>query len=235
MELLIIIILILMQSIFGVGLLLFGTPTFLYLNYSLYETLFLLLPISLSISLIQFFNSKLQDKSFIKKFNIYNLPLLLISQIIILFFQNTINLKIYISFALILLSVLSLNHKKFHKIKFNNTYQNISLSLIGIIHGLTNLGGGFLIIHANKLTNNKIKTRYYISYAYLAMVSLQLIILFTLYGNEYEYNNLYYLFLALIIYYPAQIIFKKIDQNYFAFIIKIIAIVYGSFIFFNSI
>ena len=38
---------------------------------------------------------------------------------------------------------------------------NISLSLIGIIHGLTNLGGGFLIIHANKLTNNKIKTRYY--------------------------------------------------------------------------
>ena len=41
------------QSMFGVGLLLFGTPTLLLLEYSYSETLWLLLPCSLTISLIQ--------------------------------------------------------------------------------------------------------------------------------------------------------------------------------------
>ena len=57
-EILIISFLILLQSIFGVGLLLFGTPTLLYYNYSFSETLFILLPISITISIIQFFSSK---------------------------------------------------------------------------------------------------------------------------------------------------------------------------------
>ena len=44
------------QSIFGVGLLLFGTPTLLLLGYSYSETLWLLLPCSVTISLIQVVN-----------------------------------------------------------------------------------------------------------------------------------------------------------------------------------
>ena len=236
MEIIILIILIFIQSIFGVGLLLFGTPTFLILNYSLSETLFLLLPISFTISLIQFLKSNVRDSLFLNKFNKFTLPLLFISQIIILSFQYSINLKIFISLMLILLSILSLDTKKFKIIKLNNRYQNASLSLLGIIHGLTNLGGGFLVIYANILTeNNKDKTRYYISYAYLVMVSVQMLILFFLYKNEFEYNNLYYLFLILIIYFPTQIIYKKINQNYFSKIIKVIAIIYGTIIFITSI
>lgn len=236
MEIIILIILIFIQSIFGVGLLLFGTPTFLILNYSLSETLFLLLPISFTISLIQFLKSNVKDSLFLNKFNKFTLPLLFVSQIIILSFQYSINLKIFISFMLILLSILSLDTKKFKIIKFNNRYQNASLSLLGIIHGLTNLGGGFLVIYANILTeNNKDKTRYYISYAYLVMVSVQMLILFFLYKNEFEYNNLYYLFLILIIYFPSQIIYEKINQNYFSKIIKVIAIIYGTIIFITSI
>ena len=236
MEIIILIILIFIQSIFGVGLLLFGTPTFLILNYSLSETLFLLLPISFTISLIQFLKSNVRDSLFLNKFNKFTLPLLFISQIIILSFQYSINLKIFISLMLILLSILSLDTKKFKIIKLNNRYQNASLSLLGIIHGLTNLGGGFLVIYANILTeNNKDKTRYYISYAYLVMVSVQMLILFFLYKNEFEYNNLYYIFLILIIYFPTQIIYKKINQNYFSKIIKVIAIIYGTIIFITSI
>ena len=44
------------QSIFGVGILLFGTPTLLLLEYSYSETLWLLLPCSVVISLIQVVN-----------------------------------------------------------------------------------------------------------------------------------------------------------------------------------
>ena len=41
------------QSIFGVGLLLFGTPTLLLLGYSYEVTLWTLLPASITISIIQ--------------------------------------------------------------------------------------------------------------------------------------------------------------------------------------
>ena len=41
------------QSIFGVGILLFGTPTFLLLGYNYFETLNIILPWSLIISLLQ--------------------------------------------------------------------------------------------------------------------------------------------------------------------------------------
>ena len=57
-EFLIISTLVFFQSIFGVGLLLFGTPTFLLLNYNFLDTLNILLPISISISFLQLFFSK---------------------------------------------------------------------------------------------------------------------------------------------------------------------------------
>jgi len=44
------------QSIFGIGLLLFGTPTLLLFGYSYSETLWILLPCSIVISLIQTIN-----------------------------------------------------------------------------------------------------------------------------------------------------------------------------------
>ena len=84
-EIIILVILIIFQSTFGVGLLLFGTPTFLYFDYSFSQTLHLLLPLSFIISLIQFTNSKEKEKSFISKFNLFTLPSLTISLIIILY------------------------------------------------------------------------------------------------------------------------------------------------------
>ena len=57
-EIILIIFLVFFQSIFGIGLLLFGTPTFLLLGYNFLEVLSLLLPMSVTISFIQFFSSK---------------------------------------------------------------------------------------------------------------------------------------------------------------------------------
>ena len=71
MEIIIIIILIILQSIFGIGLLLFGTPTFILFGYSFAETLSLLLPISILISLIQIFFSKKKNMNFFKNFNLF--------------------------------------------------------------------------------------------------------------------------------------------------------------------
>ena len=63
-ELIVIVFLIIVQSIFGVGLLLFGTPTLLILGYDFANTINILMPVSISISLMQFFRSKISDRKF---------------------------------------------------------------------------------------------------------------------------------------------------------------------------
>ena len=45
--------LVIFQSLFGVGLLLFGTPIFLLLGNNFESTLILILPVSITISLLQ--------------------------------------------------------------------------------------------------------------------------------------------------------------------------------------
>ena len=70
-----IIIISVVQSIFGVGVLLFGTPLLLLYGYEFDNTLSILLPISLTISLFQIikdFNSI--DFIFYRKFLIYSIP-----------------------------------------------------------------------------------------------------------------------------------------------------------------
>ena len=70
-EIIIIIFLTVFQSIFGIGLLLFGTPLFLYFGKGFSETLILLLPISIIISLLQLIFSKNYDFKFINNFNYF--------------------------------------------------------------------------------------------------------------------------------------------------------------------
>tara|TARA_Y100000768_G_C23569194_1_gene491909 strand:- start:111 stop:536 length:426 start_codon:yes stop_codon:yes gene_type:complete len=137
---------------------------------------------------------------------------------------------------LILLSITSLDAKKFSFLRLKNIYKNIFLIFLGIIHGLTNLGGGFLALYSNIIVKkNKNLTRYYISYGYLVMVSVQLIILFTLYNKDFDYYNLFYVILVFIFYLPTQLIYKKIKVDNFSMIIKIIAILYGFIVLGNSI
>ena len=53
--------LVIFQSLFGVGLLLFGTPIFLLLGYNFESTLILILPVSITISLLQLLHHKNQE------------------------------------------------------------------------------------------------------------------------------------------------------------------------------
>lgn len=75
-ESIIILILVIFQSIFGVGLLLFGTPIFLLIGYNFISTLTLLLPISIITSFLQIINQKKSFKPLINEFNFFCLPFL---------------------------------------------------------------------------------------------------------------------------------------------------------------
>jgi len=232
LENLILLVLIVTQSIFGIGLLLFGTPTFLILGYDFINTLNFLLPISITISFLQLINSKIPFKKIYFDYNLFCLPFLVLFLITALNFKDILNFKIYVSIVLIISSIFALKKSIFFPLKKNFLkYKKIILIFIGSIHGLTNMGGGFLSIFSSVINNKDKKyTRHFISYGYLIMGILQYTILLFLEHKNLSFSKIYYVFLVLIIYFPSQKIFKKVNNILFSKIISIIALLYGAII-----
>ena len=236
-EIIIITILIIIQSIFGVGLLLFGTPSFLVLGYDFANTINILMPVSITISALQFFRSKVKDKVFIAEYNIFCLPFLVTSLFIALKFKYLFDFKLLVALLLVFSSILILNKKKFSS--FRKTFfklKKIVLIGIGSVHGLTNMGGSFLAIYSTLVSENvKEVARYYICYGYLIMGLFQYIMVLSIGYDSLNFTKLYYLVIALLIYFPTQKIFKNIDDRKFSNYINIIALAYGLLILTNYI
>ena len=229
LEIIIITLLIIIQSIFGVGLLLFGTPSFLVLGYDFANTINILMPVSITISALQFLRSKVKDKVFITEYNLFCLPFLIIFLLIALKFKYLFDFKLLVALLLVFSSILILNKKKFSS--FRKTFfklKKIVLIGIGSVHGLTNMGGSFLAIYSTLVSENvKEVARYYICYGYLIMGLFQYILVLSISYENLNFNKLYYLALALLIYFPTQKIFKNIDDRKFSKYINIIALTYG--------
>ena len=172
LEIFLILILIAIQSIFGVGLLLFGTPSFLLFGYDFANTINILMPVSITISSLQFFKSKIKDRKFINEYNLYCLPFLILFLIIALKYKNFFDFKLLVALLLIFSSILILNKSKFSSFK-KKFFEIKKIILIGIgcVHGLTNMGGSFFAIYSTLVSKNvKEIARFYICYGYLIMV-----------------------------------------------------------------
>ena len=232
LENFLLLIFIIIQSIFGVGLLLFGTPTFLILGYDFLNTLNFLLPISIVISFFQLISFKKPLKKIIFDYNLFCLPFLILFLIIALNFKDVLNFKVYVAIALIISSILTLKKDTFFPLKkIILKYKKFILIFIGSVHGFTNMGGGFLSIFSSLINNRDKKyTRHFISYSYLIMGLLQYIILLFLEYKNLSFSKIYYVVLVLIIYLPSQNIFKKVNNILFSKIISIIALFYGTII-----
>ena len=232
LENLVLLILIVIQSIFGIGLLLFGTPTFLILGYDFLNTLNFLLPISIVISFLQLISFKTKLKKIIFDYNLFCLPFLVLFLIIALNFKDVLNFKVYVATILIVSSALMLKKNTFFPLKrIVLKYKKFILVFIGSVHGLTNMGGGFLSVFSSLINNRDKKyTRHFISYSYLIMGLLQYFILLFLEYRNLSFSKIYYVLLVLIVYLPSQKLFKKVNNILFSKIISVIAFFYGSVI-----
>ena len=115
-EISIIFFLVVFQSLFGVGLLLFGTPIFLLLGNNFESTLVLILPISIIISLLQIIYHRKLSNNHILEFNKFCLPFFSYFLIITIYFGNSVNTKLYVSVLLIISSLILLNKNQIFKI-----------------------------------------------------------------------------------------------------------------------
>mgnify|MGYP001158224485 FL=1 len=234
-ELILIFILSIFQSIFGVGLLVFGTPAFLLIGYSFFDIINILLPFSITISLLQIIFSKEHNRDFQTKLIIYCMPSLILSLIFLINYQNKINFIILMSVTIIVFSLVNLLKDK-NKIIFNNNTGKIKISLVllGFIHGLTNLGGSFLTLIATNMSTKKVSIRYNIASGYLILGIIQLLFV-NLFHKSLDLYILYYLFIPVICFYISQRFYKSINNEYFYKILNIVILIYGFYIISNNI
>ena len=137
------------QSLFGVGVLLFGTPLLLLVGYDFINAVVILLPISITINFIQIAKDyRFVDFDLYKKILIFSIPFVIIFLFLVTQVEVNINLLVGVFLLSVAVKDYSSTVKKF--INFSLKYENIYLSVMGIIHGLTNLGGSLLtaIVHS---------------------------------------------------------------------------------------
>ena len=90
------------------------------------------------------------------------------------------------------------------------------------------MGGSFLSIYSTIVSRNiKEVARYCISYGYLIMGLIQYLLVLFLASETLNFSKLYYALIVLIIYFPAQKIFKNINDKKFSKYINLIALLYG--------
>ena len=233
-ELLIIILLSIFQSVFGIGLLLIGTPTFLLLGYNFFDVLNILIPFSITISLLQIMYSKETNLGFSKKMIIYCIPALILALYILIKNENSINIILLTSLTIMFFSLVNLS--KFKDIVFKKDSDvkiNISLTLLGIIHGFTNLGGSLLTLISANISNKKDLMRYNIASGYLILGIVQLLFI-NIFYNTLVPSNLYYLYIPIISFFLAQYFYNRINSQIFSRVLNIIVLIYGSYIFMNN-
>jgi len=237
MELIILLFVVLLfsvvQSIFGVGLLLFGTPTLLLLGYPYDETLWIILPSSITISLLQTAShySLVQYK---RDVILYTLPFLVLSLVLVIEYNNVIDVQKIVGFIMILIGI----------IKFYD-FLNMSMSIIvkknirayhiamGVVHGVSNMGGGFLSILMSAIYKDKYVIRVNVAFVYMLFGFSQLAVLIIMRAGTFQLNGVLLIPVALISYFYAgnKLFISKIKDESYQSLITIFILTYGIVLF----
>ena len=192
----IIIILSIIQSIFGIGLLIIGTPLLLFLNYDFFNTLNILLPCSILISILQINNSRF-IKNINKKIVFITLPFIFFGIYITFYYKLYINFKIFIGSGILCVLWVKFILNKDLTNRIIKKKNKIIFMLIGLFHGLTNAGGSLISLYFQELIkNNKIKLQSYIAFSYFFFATTQYLSLNIL-SNGIIFNALNFKLLML--------------------------------------
>jgi len=137
------------QSVFGMGILIFGTPTLLLMGYSFGDVLSILLPPSLAISTIQFYRQDHTKKEFIRMLLTYCLPCLILALLWSFVQQQRVSLYLVIATILLISAASRLSRHAstlLHRVIEKN--RRAYLVVMGFTHGSTNMGGSLLSTYA---------------------------------------------------------------------------------------
>ena len=183
-----ILVLAVIQSLFGVGILLFGTPILMLLGYQYQEVLLYLLPASAALSWSQVWDMRSYklDGGYRKLFFMICLPCLMLGMYLTKIYDLKIQIKIAITIMLFLAFVLRTFEPLRNRLQtFMQNYLKSALASMGLIHGLANMGGSILTPLVSSLYTDKNKVLAGVSFDYAFMATFQLSVLILMQGYKF--------------------------------------------------
>ncbi len=203
------------QSVFGVGVLLFGTPILLLLGYDFVDALSVLLPISLTINAFQILKHyRYLDLDFCRKVLLYTIPLVVAFLFIAI--NGKININLIVGLFLVFVALKNTLTPVANLLTPLMRQEKLYLACMGLVHGLTNLGGALLTAIVHHKHYDKHTTRVTIAVCYAGFAFFQLIILFFM-GREFEFSyseNVFFLQTGVIVFlFTEELVYSELDND----------------------
>ncbi|MBT2772743.1 TSUP family transporter [Halomonas sp. ISL-60] len=217
------------QSILGMGLLVFGTPTLLLLGLPYSSCLAYLLPASIAISILQVRGDVKIEKNVAREFFTWSIVPLFISLAVVLSLDS--NFKISLAVGVLMLATVLI--KLSSRVEFlfaSNVKNNFHLYLVtmGVIHGVSNLGGSVLSVISSVKYSEKTDVRRFISFCYLWFATIQLVVLFFFHYDKFTYVSLIVPVISSVAYIAiGKSMFKNIDSSKFNNIFVLFMLAYS--------
>jgi uncharacterized protein len=165
------------QSLFGVGLLLFGTPVLLLLGLPYDGVLSYLLPCSIVVSTLQVATSGgLMLEPIRRQFLVITVPAVLVATVAALIFGRPHQIRIVVGVMLLVTAVIRLGRLQNLLRRVVRRQKRLLMLGLGVVHGLSNLGGGMLTVIVGSSFEDKVSIRRHIAFAYGSMTAIQLVV-----------------------------------------------------------
>jgi len=218
------------QSLFGMGVLVFGTPTLLLMGYDFITILSYLLPASFAISTLQVFANRSGRAAVSRYLYLLCLPGIAIGLWLVGASPLAPWVNIMIGWALLISAATRFwaPARKFCSIMLEKHLPAYHL-IMGGLHGLTNLGGALLAILASGTSTDKDVIRYTIAHYYLAFSTIQILLLATFFGqHDALLANLPSIVVAAVVYQlVGNRIFIRISNHSFDMALTVFIAAYG--------
>lgn len=191
----------LVQSLFGMGLLVFGTPTLLLLGFDFPQALAILLPASITISCLQLLEGWLIERRFAKQFILWCLPSLALGLAALIRYSPTISLELVLGLLMLTFASFQLVPRLSVRAR-GLVRQNSSAWMVfmGMVHGISNLGGSVLSVVASAHFDEKVEIRRTVAFCYLCFAGVQLLILFLFKPEIFGWHHLLVMAIAGTVY-----------------------------------
>jgi uncharacterized membrane protein YfcA len=204
------------QSVFGAGVLLFGTPLLLLFGYEFVDVLIVLLPISLAINLMQIIKHHAHiDFAFYR--NILMLTLPPIAVFLFLVTHVRINIGLLIGLFLLFIAFKEFSATVAQLINRMMAFEKTYFLLMGIVHGVSNLGGSLLtaLVHHKDYEKDVARVTVAASYGTFAVVQLLTLGFFSRQQIDVSVpdTGIYMVVGALVFMLSDEMLYNQIDRE----------------------
>ena len=212
------------QSVFGAGVLLIGTPFLLLLGYDFVDVLIVLLPISLAMNVMKMTKYHAHiDLELLRKVMWLTLPP--IAVFLFLVTHVSMNIGLIIGPFLLFIAFKSISATVEQILDRLMAYENVYLLTVGVVHGTSNLGGSLLtaLVHHKHYPKDVARVTIAACYSSFAVVQLLTLCVFSRQQIDIPVlGNLIYILVGTIIVELIDVtLFSRIEHERYRYIFGI--------------